>query len=76
LLKKVEELSEEKGVDIKFKPELIDELIRKGYSPEWGARPLLRTIEDTVGSYIAIKMLKKEINPGDRIILGTEIFSI
>ncbi len=76
LLKKVEELSKEKGVDIRFKPELIDELIKRGYSPEWGARPLLRTIEDTVGSYIAIKMLKKEINPGDRIILGTEIFSI
>jgi len=76
LLKEVEGLSKEKGVDIKFKPELIDELIRRGYSTEWGARPLLRTIEDTVGSYIAVKMLKKEINPGDRIILGTEIFNI
>ena len=33
LLKKVEELSKEKGVDIKFKPELIDELIKKVTAP-------------------------------------------
>jgi len=76
MLERVKTMAKEKGIEIDFKPELIEELIKKGYSPEWGARPLARVIEDSVESYIAIKLLKKEINPGDRIMLGNEVFDI
>ena len=72
MLSKVQELAEEKGILVRFKPELADILSKRGYSPEWGARPLARLIEDTVETYIATKMLKKEINPGDQLLLGTE----
>ncbi|HAI63210.1 MAG: Chaperone, Hsp100 family, ClpC-type [candidate division WWE3 bacterium GW2011_GWD2_42_11] len=72
MLDKVRELSEEKGINVRFKQDLIDVLSKKGYSPEWGARPLARVIEDTVETYIATKMLKKEINAGDQVLLGTE----
>jgi ATP-dependent Clp protease ATP-binding subunit ClpC len=76
MLERVKATASEKGIDISFKPELIEELIRRGYSPEWGARPLSRVIEDSVESYIALKILKKEVNPGDRLMLGTEVFGI
>lgn len=76
MLNRVKKMANEKGIEIDFKPELIEELIEKGYSPEWGARPLARVIEDSVESYIALKLLKKEINPGDRIMLGNEVFDI
>lgn len=76
MLEGVKEIAKEKGIEMDFKPELIEELIEKGYSPEWGARPLARVIEDSVESYIALKLLKKEINPGDRIMLGNEVFDI
>jgi ATP-dependent Clp protease ATP-binding subunit ClpC len=76
MLNRVKKMANEKGIEIDFKPELIEELIEKGYSPEWGARPLARLIEDSVESYIALKLLKKEINPGDRIMLGKEVFDI
>lgn len=76
MLERVKTMAKEKGIEIDFKPELIEELIKKGYSPEWGARPLARVIEDSVESYIALKLLKKEINPGDRIMLGNEVFDI
>jgi ATP-dependent Clp protease ATP-binding subunit ClpA len=76
MLERVKNTASEKGIEISFKPELILELIKRGYSPEWGARPLARVIEDSVESYIALKILKKEIKPGDRIMLGTEVFSI
>ena len=72
MLDKVKALSEEKGIHVKFKPELVDVLSVKGYSPEWGARPLARLIEDTVETYIATKMLKKEFNAGDQLLIGTE----
>lgn len=76
MLNRVKLTAEEKGIEINFKPELIDELIKRGYSPEWGARPLARVIEDSVESYIALKILKKEMNPGDRTMLGNEVFDI
>lgn len=72
MLQRVREMAEEKNVKIRFKEELVDTLAKKGYSPEWGARPLVRLIEDTVETYIATKMLKKEINPGDEVLLGIE----
>ncbi|AHB39980.1 MAG: hypothetical protein ACD_25C00019G0002 [uncultured bacterium] len=72
MLDKVQKLTEEKGIHVKFKPELAAILSKRGYSPEWGARPLARLIEDTVETYIATKMLRKEINPGDQLLLGTE----
>jgi len=76
MLERVRAMAKEKGIEIDFKPELIEELIKRGYSPEWGARPLARVIEDSVESYIALKLLKKEMNPGDRIMLGNEVFDI
>ena len=76
MLKRVKESISEKGIQIDFKPELIDELIKKGYSPEWGARPLARVVEDSVESYLAVKILKDEIKSGDRLMLGMEVFSI
>jgi ATP-dependent Clp protease ATP-binding subunit ClpA len=76
MLSRVKKTVEEKNIEVHFKPELLDELIKRGYSVEWGARPLARVIEDSVESYLAVKILKKEINPGDKLILGTEVFGI
>ncbi len=75
LLETIKGIAKEKGVNLSFKPQLVDELIKRGYSPEWGARPLARVIEDTVESYIATKILKNQIKPGDEINLGTEVFA-
>jgi len=76
MLERVKETVLEKDIEIYFKPELIDELIKRGYSTEWGARPMARVIEDSVESYIALKILKKEVHPGDKLMLGTEVFGI
>lgn len=67
--------SNDKGIKLNFKPELIEQLIRKGYDPEWGARPLARVIENSIESYLATKLLKNEIKPGDEINLGIEVFA-
>ena len=75
MLKKVAGRADEKGIKLEFRPELIEELIKKGYSPQWGARPLARAIEDSVESYLAVKILKKEVKAGDSLFLGTEVFS-
>lgn len=72
LLTSVKKLATEKGVALTFKPELIDEVIKRGYSPQWGARPLARVIEDTIESYMAEKFLAGVYKTGDKVELGLE----
>jgi len=74
MLGRVQKMADEKGIKITFKQELINELVRRGFSPEWGARPLARVIEDTVESYLAVKILSKELIQGDVLDLGMEVF--
>lgn len=74
MLTRVQRMADEKGIKVGFAPELVNKLIEKGYDPEWGARPLARVIEDTVETYLAVKILSKEFNKGDDITLGTEVF--
>jgi len=71
----VRKMADEKGIKLAFKPELLDELLRRGFSPEWGARPMARVIEESVMNYLAIKILAKELVAGDYIELGTEVFN-
>jgi ATP-dependent Clp protease ATP-binding subunit ClpA len=75
LLSDVKKAAEDKGIKLTISREVTDELIRRGYSPEWGARPLARVIEDTIESYIATKMLRNEFKQGDEITLGMEVFA-
>jgi ATP-dependent Clp protease ATP-binding subunit ClpC len=73
MLNSVKAMADEKGIKVKFSDELVNEIIKRGYNPEWGARPLARVVEDTVESYLAVKMLSNGIKQGDDITLGTEV---
>ncbi len=75
MLNSVRKMAEAKGIKVTFKPELINELVNKGYNPEWGARPLARVIENSVETYLATKLLANEIKQGDEIELGLEVFA-
>lgn len=74
MLGRVKKKVREKGIKVKFTPELINELAERGYSKEWGARPLRRVIEDSVETYIAVRMLSDEVKEGDEVTLGLEVF--
>jgi ATP-dependent Clp protease ATP-binding subunit ClpA len=70
----VKKMATEKGITITFKPELVQKVVELGYSPEWGARPLARVIEDSIQSYLAVKILENEIKAGDTVSVGLEVF--
>jgi len=74
MLEKVKRRVDERGIKVLFKQDLVDELVKRGFSNEWGARPLARVIEDSVETYLAEKILAKEISGGDELELGLEIF--
>ncbi len=68
--------AKDKNIKVSFKNSLKEELIKKGYNKEWGARPLARLVEDSVETYIAEKILSKEFLPGREVELGNEVFEV
>lgn len=63
-------LDKQHGVTVAVTPELIDYLISIGYSPEFGARPLNRAIQDTVEYAIAKEVLAGRTRPGQVLTLS------
>ncbi len=60
------------GITIAITDELINFLVKVGYDPEFGARPMARAIQDTVEYVVAQKVLRGKVNPGQQIILAQQ----
>lgn len=73
MLQRVAKIADEKGIKVSFSEDLITELAKKGFDNRWGARELNRLIKDTVETYLAQQMLKKELNQGDVIELDSKV---
>ena len=59
-----------KKLGLKITPEVKQELIREGYDPKNGARPLRRVMEDKLEAMIAEHLLAGEVQAGDMIEIG------
>ncbi len=59
----------EKGVDLIVTDDLVLFLIKKGYDPHFGARPLNRAVADYVEEKIAQALIKGDLNGGQKISL-------
>jgi ATP-dependent Clp protease ATP-binding subunit ClpA len=70
LLKEITDVLEEnQGVEVKFEDSAIGELVRIGYSPVYGARPLRNAIAEKIKSILADKILRQEFNRGEQMVL-------
>jgi len=58
LLKRVTREIEEEDMHLQFTPELVSYLAHKGFSPEYGARPLLRLIQHEVENELSYRILQ------------------
>ncbi|MBS7304392.1 MAG: ATP-dependent Clp protease ATP-binding subunit [Eubacteriales bacterium] len=58
---------EENGLHVTFTPSAIQLLAKKGYSAEYGARPLKRVIQRTVEDKLSEALLAQKIKKGDSI---------
>src|SRR5699024_10542964 len=50
-----------------FAPEAVDWLAEQGFQPEFGARPLRRTIEREVEDQLSNMLLEGDLQPGQRV---------
>jgi ATP-dependent Clp protease ATP-binding subunit ClpC len=55
------------GIEVEFTEEALRLLAHEGYDPEFGARPLRRTIQRLVENELSRLVLSGELGPGDRI---------
>jgi ATP-dependent Clp protease ATP-binding subunit ClpB len=69
-LKRVDKLLEDKGFHLEVTPAARDWLGETGYDPDYGARPLKRTIQRELQDLLAIKILSGDFKPGETILVN------
>jgi ATP-dependent Clp protease ATP-binding subunit ClpB len=67
LLKNVEKLLEERKITLALTPAAEELLLREGYEPAYGARPLRRTIQRMIQDPLALQILEGKVLPGDHV---------
>jgi ATP-dependent Clp protease ATP-binding subunit ClpB len=67
LLKSVEKLLAERQIRLELAPAAEELILREGYDPAYGARPLRRTIQRMIQAPLALQILEGKVLPGDRV---------
>jgi ATP-dependent Clp protease ATP-binding subunit ClpB len=67
LLRSVENLLVERRITLELTPAAKELLVREGYDPAYGARPLRRTIQRLVQDPLALQILEGKILPAERV---------
>jgi ATP-dependent Clp protease ATP-binding subunit ClpB len=67
LLRGVEKLLAERQITLELMPAAKELLVREGYDPAYGARPLRRTIQRMIQDPLAMQILEGKVLPGERI---------
>ncbi|ADO70086.1 AAA family ATPase [Stigmatella aurantiaca] len=53
-----------RALDVEVTPEVVDLLVERGYSPQFGARFLQREIEKTLTAALAVEIARRPLRPG------------
>lgn len=72
MLNDVKKLLEDQKIDFETVEEAKELLVKEGYNPNFGARPLRRTIERLIENPISEKILAGEFKEGDCITIGAK----
>ena len=60
----------DQGIDIKITKTAIGIISKRGFDPEYGARPIRKAIQTELEDNLSAKLLAKEIVPGDSVTVG------
>src|SRR6266852_5569964 len=71
-LAKVIRLLEERQISLELTPAAKELLLREGYDPAYGARPLRRTIQRLIQDPLALQILEGKVLPGDHVRVDRE----
>jgi ATP-dependent Clp protease ATP-binding subunit ClpA len=68
----VGDIQRKRGITVRVDQELLAALIERGYSIEFGAREMRRTMTDMVESYLADYLLRNDVKRGSEIVIRKE----
>ena len=71
-IKDVADRVREQGMTLELTTEAKTLLVREGYHPSYGARPLRRTVQRLIETPLSRSLLKGEFKPGDTILVDVE----
>ena len=60
------------GIEVEFTEGAVELIAEEGFDPEFGARPLRRTIQRRVDNELSRMVLGGSLNPGDKVVAGAE----
>jgi len=63
---------EDRKIHVELTPAARELLVREGYDPAYGARPLKRTIQRLVLDPLAVRVLEGEFRENDRVVIDAE----
>ncbi|HEX5884827.1 MAG TPA: ATP-dependent chaperone ClpB [Pyrinomonadaceae bacterium] len=66
-LERLRAMLSDRGVTLMLDPSAKELLMREGYDPTYGARPLKRAIQSLIQNPLAVKLLQGEILPGQTV---------
>ncbi|MEU3954613.1 AAA family ATPase, partial [Streptomyces achromogenes] len=72
LLESTRRLLEGQGVSVEFTRAAVDWLAERGYQPEYGARPLRRTIQREVDNQLSRLLLNGTVSEGGRVTVDVD----
>jgi len=72
-LQHLRQLLSERKIEITLTEKAHELLIRDGYDPQFGARPLKRAIQRLIQDPLAMKLLDGEVVPGDALTIDADM---
>ncbi len=72
MIREVEKRLSERNIKLELKEEAKSWLLKEGYNPVYGARPLRRAIQKYIENPLSTRILKGEFKEGDTIVVDKE----
>ena len=70
-LKQLNQLLEEKGIKLDITDYAIEYLAKKGFEPQYGARPIKRLVQKEILNGLSKELLKGDIEKGDEVLIDS-----
>jgi ATP-dependent Clp protease ATP-binding subunit ClpB len=65
LARTIAQLKDQRGINMKLTPKAVEFLVKEGYDPQFGARPLKRAIQKYLLNPLSVKLLEGNISEGE-----------